>query len=73
MSMEEMSSDAKAVTELTDLFTDPADVAAALELAEAERAVAQRVATPDQQAGVAAVADIRRPEDRVRAWRATRA
>jgi hypothetical protein len=65
----EKSSDEQAVNELTDMFTDPADVAAARELAEAERAVTQDAATEYQTAGVAAVAGLRRPEDRIRAWR----
>jgi hypothetical protein len=67
--MAEQSSDDRHVAELSVVFTDPAEVAAALELAEAERAVAQHAATAEQAAGVAAVRDIRRPEDRVRAWR----
>jgi hypothetical protein len=66
--MAEQSSDERAITELAEVLTGPAEAAAALELAEAERAVAQHAASPEQAAGVAAVADIRRPEDRVRAW-----
>lgn len=69
--MDEKSDD-RAVAELTSLFTDPADVSAARELAEAERAVTQHAASPEQAAGVAAVAGLRRPEDRVRAWRELR-
>jgi hypothetical protein len=64
-----MSPDDRAVAELSGT-ADPADAAAARDLAEAERAVVQRTATADQVTGVAAVASIRRPEDRVRAWRA---
>lgn len=51
------------------VYPDAADAEAARELSAAERAVAQRSATPDQVAGVAAVARIRPVEDRVRAWR----
>jgi hypothetical protein len=68
--MAEQSSDERHIGELTGVIVDPAEVAAAAELAEAERAVAQHTATPEQAAGVDAVRDIRRPEDRVRAWRA---
>ena len=64
------SSDARATEELSTIFDDPADVVAAIELADAERAVAQHTASPDQVGGVAAAGGSRRPEDRVRAWRA---
>lgn len=50
-------------------FTDPDDVAAARELAEAERAVAQHVATPDVVARIEAIRSLRGDEDRVQAWR----
>ena len=42
---------------------------AARELADAERAVAQHTATPDQATRVRAIGNLRRAEDRVRAWR----
>jgi hypothetical protein len=66
--MAEQSSDERHVAELSVVFTDPVEAAAAGELAEAERAVAQHAATAEQAAGVAAVHGVRRPEDRVRAW-----
>jgi len=50
-------------------FDDPANAAAARELAEAERAVAQHVATPEIAARVQAVRAVRREEDRVQEWR----
>ena len=50
-------------------FPDPADAAAARELAEAERAVAQHTASPEVTARVAEVDHLRREEDRVRRWR----
>jgi hypothetical protein len=50
-------------------FDDPANAAAARELAEAERAVAQHVATPEIVARVQAVRAVRREEDRVQEWR----
>jgi Domain of unknown function (DUF4383) len=52
------------------VFRDAADVIAARELAEAERAVAQHAASPEQIDRVAAARSARRAEDRVRAWRA---
>ena len=54
---------------LPTVFRDAADVIAARELAEAERAVAQHAASPEQAERVAAVRSSRRAEDRVRAWR----
>lgn len=54
---------------LPTIFVNEADVAAAEELAEAERAVARRGATPAQSQGVDAAARTRRAEDRVAAWR----
>ncbi|MEN3269350.1 DUF4383 domain-containing protein [Pseudonocardia sp.] len=57
---------------LPTVFRDQDDVAAARELAEAERAVAQHAATPEQVARVAAARGARRAEDRVSAWRAGR-
>lgn len=48
---------------ITDAFADR-------ELAEAERAVAQGHATPEQAAGVRRAAAFRTPEDRRRAWQA---
>jgi hypothetical protein len=50
-------------------FDDPANAAAARELAEAERAVAQHAATPEIAARVAAIRGMRREEDRVQEWR----
>jgi hypothetical protein len=55
---------------LPTVFRDAADVTAARELAEAERAVAQHAASPEQAAGVAVARRARRAEDRVRSWRA---
>jgi hypothetical protein len=66
--MAEQSNDERAISELATVLADPTEAAAASELAEAERAVAQHAATEEQAAGVAAVRGIRRPEDRVRAW-----
>jgi hypothetical protein len=57
---------------LPTVFRDHADVIAARELAEAERAVAQHAATPEQVTRVAAAGRARRAEDRVSAWRAGR-
>jgi hypothetical protein len=54
---------------LPAVMRDAGDVAAARELAEAERAVAQHAATPEQIVRVEAAARERRAEDRVRAWR----
>ena len=54
-------------------FRDPGDVAAARELAEAERAVAQHTAPPDVVARIDALRDVRRPEERVQRWRASHA
>jgi hypothetical protein len=54
---------------LPTIFRDAADVIAARELAEAERAVAQHAASPEQAERVASVGSARRAEDRVRAWR----
>jgi hypothetical protein len=53
-------------------FTDPNDIAAARELAEAERAVAQHAAPPDVVARIEAIRDLRGDEDRVQAWRRQR-
>lgn len=39
------------------------------ELARAERAAARHAATPEQAAGVAAAAKVRRAEDRLESWR----
>jgi hypothetical protein len=50
-------------------FLDPDDAAAARELAEAERAVAQHTASPEVAARVAEVDHLRKEEDRVRRWR----
>jgi hypothetical protein len=50
-------------------FTDPNDIAAVRELAEAERAVAQHAASPDVVARIEAIRDLRGDEDRVQAWR----
>lgn len=54
---------------LPTVYGDPGDAAAARELAEAERAVVRRTASPEQAAAVAALRGIRRAEDRVAAWR----
>lgn len=53
-------------------FDDPDDAIAARELAEAERAVAQRAASPDVAARVEAVRAVRREQDRVQEWRRLR-
>ena len=50
-------------------FDDPADAAAARELAEAERAVAQHAATPELTARVEAVSGMRSGEERIEEWR----
>lgn len=55
--------------ELTTFFKDPDNALAARELADAERAIARRVASPELAARVAAVHSHRRCEDRVREWR----
>jgi hypothetical protein len=57
---------------LPTVFRDHADVIAARELAEAERAVAQHAATSEQVGRVAVAGGARRAEDRVSAWRAGR-
>ena len=54
---------------LPTTFPDPADAAAARELAEAERAVAQHTASAEVAARVADADHMRREEDRVRRWR----
>jgi hypothetical protein len=54
---------------LPTTFPDVADAAAARELAQAEYAVAQHAASPEQRERVAAVGHLRRAEDRVRVWR----
>lgn len=59
--------------ELPTFFTDHEDAIAARELADAERAVALHVASPEVVARVAAVQGLRREEDRVREWRKHRA
>jgi hypothetical protein len=61
--------DADVPEPLPTTFPDPADAAAARELAEAERAVAQHTASPEVAARVADVDRLRREEDRVRRWR----
>ena len=57
------------VDALPSHFDGPEDAAAARELAEAERAVAQHTAAPDVVARVEAVRAVRREEDRVQEWR----
>jgi hypothetical protein len=54
---------------LPTIFSDPADVRAAAELAEAERADARHSISPEQAAGLAAAHEMRRAEDRVEKWR----
>lgn len=56
---------------LPTIFSDPADVRAATELAEAERAAARRTTSPAQITGLAAAHQKRRAEDRVAGWRTT--
>ncbi|WP_338051259.1 DUF4383 domain-containing protein [Pseudonocardia acidicola] len=51
---------------------DPDDIAAARELADVERAVAQGGGTPEQVRRLAGLGQLRRPEDRLQAWRAGR-
>jgi hypothetical protein len=53
-------------------FDDPDNAAAARELAEAERAVAQRTASPEVVARVQALRGMRREEDRIEEWRRLR-
>jgi hypothetical protein len=53
-------------------FEDPANAVAARELAEAERAVAQRVAGPEVVARVQAVRAKRGDEERIQEWRRLR-
>ena len=57
------------VDPLPSHFDDPENAAAARELAEAERAVAQHTAPPDVVARVKAVDSMRKEEDRVKEWR----
>ncbi len=64
------ASDEHAIRELAEAFPDADGAAAARELAEAERAVTRKAATPDQEIGVAATRGLRRAEERVDAWRA---
>jgi uncharacterized protein DUF4383 len=54
---------------LSTIFSDPADVRAVTELAEAERAAARRATSPAQVTGLAAAREMRRAEDRVGQWR----
>jgi Domain of unknown function (DUF4383) len=58
---------------LPTTFRDPGDIAAARELAEAERAVAQHAAPPDVVARVDALRDVRESEERVQRWRGSNA
>jgi hypothetical protein len=53
----------------TTFNKDPDDAAAARELAEAERAVAQHAASPEVTARIEAIHNLRREEDRVQEWR----
>ena len=48
----------------------PDDIAAARELADAERAVAQHTAPPEVAARINALREVRSPEERVQRWRA---
>jgi len=50
-------------------FSDPADVRAVAQLAEAERAEARRSPSPNQAKGLASAHEMRRAEDRVAQWR----
>jgi hypothetical protein len=54
---------------LPSSFNDPDDAAAARELAEAERAVAQHTASPEVTARIQHIHELRREEDRVHEWR----
>ena len=54
---------------LPTTFSDPDDIVAARELAEAERAVAQHTASPEVVARIHALRDVREPEERVQRWR----
>ena len=61
--------DEPAANDLEGPYTPTADeIAADQEMAAAERAVAQHVATPEQAERVADMARFRTPEDRRRAW-----
>jgi hypothetical protein len=55
---------------LPTTFHDPDDIAAARELADAERAVAQHAAPPEVAARIDALREVRSPEERVQRWRA---
>ena len=57
---------------LPTIYPHPEDVTSARELAEAERAVARRGATPTQIQGVVAARQHRRAEDRVESWRSNK-
>jgi hypothetical protein len=54
---------------LPTIFSDPADVRAAAELAEAERADAGHSRSPAQVSGLAAAHEARRGEERAAKWR----
>jgi hypothetical protein len=55
---------------LPAIYPQPDDAVDVRDLADAERAVAQNGATPDQAAAVHAIRDVRTAEDRLVAWRA---
>lgn len=54
---------------LPTVYPHADDTAAVRDLADAERAVAQHSATPEQAAAVHAIRDVRTAEDRLAAWR----
>ena len=61
--------DGKEPAPLPTIFSDPADVRAAAELAEAERAAARHSISQVQATGLAAAHKARRAEERVAEWR----
>jgi hypothetical protein len=69
---QERHSDDDGPLPLPTTFPDVDDAAAARELAQAEYAVAQHAASPEQRERVAAIGHLRRAEDRVRVWRGQR-
>ncbi len=68
---QERDGDADDPVPLPTIFSDVADVRAAGELAEAERAAARHGATPEQAAHLVGIGEVRRTEDRVSGWRDT--
>lgn len=65
--------DDDSVEVLPTVYPEARDAQEVRALADAERAVAQHGATPEQAAAVAAIRDVRRAEDRLAAWRSVHA